>query len=77
MCGNAFLEPGEDCDCGTVEVCHTQTKTCIQSTQKRFDHNILNCLPPRNVRIPAAMQLPANLIQELSVQKVNAATTAK
>lgn len=32
VCGNAFLEPGEECDCGTVEVCaelaqsaHTQS----------------------------------------------------
>lgn len=21
VCGNAFLEPGEECDCGSVEVC--------------------------------------------------------
>lgn len=21
VCGNAFLEPGEECDCGTAEVC--------------------------------------------------------
>ncbi|CAB1453640.1 unnamed protein product [Pleuronectes platessa] len=32
VCGNAFLEPGEECDCGTMEEC--KNTCCIASTCK-------------------------------------------
>ena len=61
VCGNAFLEPGEECDCGTVEVCVSFTQ------QEYIRHNqipqiklIRNILLLRNARIPAAMQPPAS-----------------
>ncbi|XP_029115068.1 zinc metalloproteinase-disintegrin-like ohanin [Scleropages formosus] len=33
VCGNAFLEPGEECDCGTVEEC---TNPCCNATTCRL-----------------------------------------
>uniref|UniRef100_A0A8C6L7X6 Peptidase M12B domain-containing protein n=1 Tax=Nothobranchius furzeri TaxID=105023 RepID=A0A8C6L7X6_NOTFU len=56
VCGNAFLEPGEECDCGTAEVrvCYThQELICKASSETAV-------LFYRSARIPAATPQPAS-----------------
>lgn len=64
VCGNAFLEPGEQCDCGTAEVCATQRVHPYNRTIKALEGDalLMICTPltQRSARILAATPRPVH-----------------
>lgn len=74
VCGNAFLEPGEECDCGSVEVRGLlPAANQINADESMFDSVGLS----RNARTLAATPPTADCERVPSVQKASAAATAK
>lgn len=70
VCGNAFLEPGEECDCGTVEVC----AHCVHTANT---HNVINKVHRRDLIIifhthPSASQECKNPCCNATTCKLNA-----